>query len=334
MQDAARAARATATTLDQTAKDGIPAPELAEATFSAPLDTVTGPVKEPLGFQLVRVTAITPAKNPTLADLRDTARGKIGEERAADLIDARAQKLQDLFAGGSRMDEVPADIGAAGAEGTLDAQGNTPDGPPAPLPASGDARGKIIADAFAAKKGETTQFTEGPDHVWYAVQVDSITPAAPRPFATVRAKVLADWQTAQIHHATETDAAHLLSLVKSGQALTAAAWGSGHTVTRSPPIPRTRPPPDVPAQLAEVLFTLKPGEPTMVETPTGFVVATLADVTHPDPATDKSGMDEVKQGLAHAMRDMMINMYATQVMRDTKIVPNQKLVEQISGASE
>ena len=66
---------------------------------------------------MVRVTAITPAKNPTEADLHDKIRETVGTEKAADLIDARAQKLQDLFAGGSHIDEVPADIGAVGVQG-------------------------------------------------------------------------------------------------------------------------------------------------------------------------------------------------------------------------
>jgi peptidyl-prolyl cis-trans isomerase D len=330
MQAAAKAAHATASTLDQTPQDGIPAPELAQAAFAAPLDTVTGPIKEPLGFQIVRVTVITPAKNPSFADLRDKAREAVGEERAADLIDARAQKLQDLFAGGNRIDEVPGDIGAAGVQGTLDAQGNTPDSTSAPIPATGDARSKIIADAFAAKKGETTQFTEGPNHVWYAVQVDDISPAAPRPFATVRASVLADWQTAQIHHDTESEAARLLATVKAGQTLTAAAWGTGRQVTRSAPVPRNRPPPDVPQQLAQILFTLKQGEPAMVQTPTGFIVATLAEVTHPDPAVDKSGMDTVRHGLAQALRDMLMNTYAGALMRDSHPIPNEKLVQQLT----
>jgi peptidyl-prolyl cis-trans isomerase D len=334
MQGTAKASGATATTLDNTTVQAIPAPELAQAAFAAPLNEVAGPIKEPLGFQLVRVNAITPAKNPTLADLQETVRDRIGSERAMDLIDARAQKLQDLFAGGNRIDEVPADIGAAGDQGTLDAQGNTRDGTPAPIPATGAARTKIIADAFAAKKGETTQFTEGPDHVWYAVQVDDITPAAPRPFASVRDKVLADWQTEQVHHDAEADAARLLATVKAGQSLAASAWGSGRQVIRSAPVTRTRTPPGVPGNLAPILFTLKVGEPTMLETPSGFMVATLADIVHPDPKADPDGMKQVHDGLARALRDVVVETYAHALLADAHVVPNEALVQQLSSQGD
>ena len=114
VEAAAKTEGATTADLTDTTKDGIPAPELADAAFAAPLNTVTGPVTEPLGFQVVRVTAITPARNPTEADMHDKIRESVGTEKAADLIDARAQKLQDLFAGGSHIDEVPGDIGAVG----------------------------------------------------------------------------------------------------------------------------------------------------------------------------------------------------------------------------
>jgi len=334
MQAAAKATGATATTLDNTTSQAIPAPELAQAAFAAKLNDVIGPIKEPLGFQLVRVTAMTAAKNPALADLRDTIRDRIGSERAMDVIDARAQKLQDLFAGGNRIDEVPGDIGAAGDQGTLDAQGNTRDGTPAPIPATGAARTKIIADAFAAKKGETTQFTEGPDHVWYAVQVDEITPAAPRPFAEVRERVVSDWQTEQVHHDAEEDAARLLATVKGGQALAAAAWGSGRQVTRSAPVTRTHTPPTVPAELAQILFTLKVGEATMLATPNGFVVATLADIVHPDAKGDAEGMKQVNDGLARALRDVTIESYAHALLADAHVVPNEALVQQLSSQGD
>src|ERR1700733_475766 len=164
MQAAAKKAGATATTLADTSAQAIPAPELAKAAFAASINQVTGPIAEPLGVQLVVVTAVTPGKHPTYQSMIDTVRTRLGEERAADLIDERAQKLQEMFAGGTRIDEVPADMGAAGAEGTLDAAGNTAEGKPAPIPAPQDARQKLIADAFHEQKGETTQLTEGPDH--------------------------------------------------------------------------------------------------------------------------------------------------------------------------
>jgi peptidyl-prolyl cis-trans isomerase D len=336
IEAAAKAAGASTAELDDTPQDGVPAPELGAAAFAAPLNTVTGPVTEPLGYQVVKVTAITPGRDPQFAELRDKIRELIGAGKAADLIDARAQKLQDLFAGGSRIDEVPADLGAAGSEGTLDAQGNTPDGNPAPIAGapSGPLRTAILAEAFKAGKDDSPQLTEGPDHAWYAVGVDTITKPAAKPFAQVRDRVLADWQTEQIHHATEEQAAKLLSVINGGQTITNAAWGSGLQVVRSPPLRRNHPVQGVPPQLTQLVFTLKQGKATMVQTTTGFMVAQLAQITVPDPSSDPSGLQDVRQGLTKALGDDYLVSYATAVRDAAKPTVNTKVLDQLTKQGE
>lgn len=313
MQDAARKAGATAVPLDDATEAEMPSPELARAAFAAASGAVVGPIAQPLGSYVVRVASITPARNPNFDSLRETVRGRVAAERALDLIDARAQKLQDLFAGGAKIDEVPADLGATGAAGTLDAQGMTAEGSPAPIPATKDARRAIIDAAFKTNPGDSIQPTEGPDHTWFAIAVDSVTKPARKPFAQVRGQVLADWQGDQVHHSQEAEAARILSLVKSGQTLANAAWGSGYQVTRTPPLARGKPVPGVPAELSQTLFTLKLNEATMVETNAGFVVAQLAEIIPPDAKVDSMGLTQAREGLTRALHDDYLQMYATAV---------------------
>ena len=327
MQVAARAAGATAVPLDDATADQVPSPELARAAFAAAPNTVVGPISEPLGTYVLRVSAITPAKNPSFDSMRDTVHAKVAAERATDLIDARAQKMQDLFAGGAKIDEVPADLGATGAAGTLDAQGNTPDGTPAPIPAAADARQAIIDAAFKTNPGDAIQPTEGPSHTWFAVAVDTITKPARKPFEQVRAQVLADWRADQVHHAQETEAARILSLVKGGQSLVNAAWGSGLQVTHTGPLPRGKPAPGVPVELSQTLFTLHQGEATMVETNAGFVVAQLTGIIPPDPHGDTAGLTQARLGLARALHDDYVQMYATAVRDDAHPTIHPKVVQ-------
>jgi peptidyl-prolyl cis-trans isomerase D len=327
MQAAANAAKASAVPLNDSSFAQVPSPELAKAAFDAPADSVVGPVKQPLGFYVLRVTAITPPRNPSFDSLRDAIRGKVASARALDVIDARAQKLQDVFAGGAKIDEVPADLGATGAAGTLDAQGNTPEGAPAPIPASPDLRQQIIQAAFKTNPGDPIQPTEGPDHAWFAVTVDSITKPARKPFDQVREQVLKDWQQDQIHHRQESEATRLLQLTKAGQSLSSAAWGTGLQVTRTPPLSRDRPSGGVPAELAHTLFTLKPGGATMVETNAGFVVAQLAQVIAPDGKTDSMGLSQAHDGLKRALQDDYVQIYATALRNAAKPVVRANVVE-------
>jgi peptidyl-prolyl cis-trans isomerase D len=330
MEASAKAKGASTTALTDTTAPAIPSPELAQAAFAAPLNAVTGPVQEPLGFQVVKVTSITPAKHPGLAEMIDTVRSKLGEERAGDLIDERAQKLQDLFAGGSRIDEVPADIGAAGAEGVLDAQGNKQDGSKAPIPAPDDVRKQLIADAFKAAKSDTTQLVEGPNHIWYAVAVQDIVKPAVEPFAGIRAKVLADWQAEQVRHATDAEAAKLLALVNSGQPIATAAWGTGHQVVRTPPLSRNKPTRGVPPELTQIIFSLKKGSATMLESSEGFMVAALADINKPDPKSDPGALADVRKGLTQALADDILVSYGTAVRDAEHPGINAKVFKQMT----
>ncbi len=329
MQAAAKAAGATAVPLDNATVDQVPSPELARAAFSAQAGDVVGPITEPLGSYVLRVASITPARNPSFESLRDTIRGKVAAERALDLIDARAQKLQDVFAGGAKIDEVPADLGATTAAGTLDAQGRTLDGSPAPIPASKDARQAIIEAAFKTNPGDAIQPNEGPDHTWFAVVVDSVTKPARRPFDDVRAQVLSDWQAEQVRHTQEAEAARILQLVKSGQTLANAAWGSGLQVTRTPPLSRGRPAPGVPAELVQTLFTLKLNEATMVETNAGFVVAQLAEIIPPEARADPLGMSQARDGLTHALHDDYLQIFAAAVRDQSRPVIRPQVVQSL-----
>ena len=135
-----------------------------------------------------------------------------------------------------------------------------------------------------------------------------------------------------MRHATETEAAKLLITINGGQTIANAAWGSGLQVQRTPPLQRNHPVKNIPAEFIQVLFTLKQGEATMHETKTGFVVATLAEITKPDPKADPGAMQQVRNGLAKAISDDLLVSYGTAVRDAAKPVPNEKVFSQFAQA--
>jgi peptidyl-prolyl cis-trans isomerase D len=288
---------------DATAAE-FPAPELAKAVFAAQPDTVAPPVRSPLGWHVFKVTKVTPGSNKTLDQVRDTLRAAILADRAADVIDDDAGKVQDALAGGSSLDDLPGNLGLAAVTGTLDAQGNTSAGKPAPIPGSDALRSALIAAAFQMKKGDLPQLTEGPKddaagQGYFAVTVEDITPPATKPMADVIDAVRQDWTHDAIRHSQEVAAARILTEVKGGETLDAAA--AGLTVTTLPPAGRSTGAPGMPAQLLEPLFSLKQGEPTMVETDDGFTVAVLSKIIPSDPNTDPLGYGQIRDALTSAV---------------------------------
>ena len=302
MQKAAQDAGASAVNLDEATKTEFPSPDLADAVFTAAAGTVTGPMKSAFGWQVFRVAKVIPGTSRSLDEVKDEVRAKDARERAIDQVYTRANKLDDALSAGTKLEDLPGDLGAAAVAGTLDAQGNTPQGEPAPIPGSPALRQAIITGAFALQKGEPAHMTEGPDQSYYALQVDDVIEPKLKPFAEVEAQVREDWERDQRRHAQEQVAAKLLAATQAGGSLDDAATVAGLRVEKTPPVARSTPTEGVPRELVEPLFRLKQGETTMVETPDGFVVARLDSITDPDPASDPAGAAQMRDALTRALQ--------------------------------
>src|SRR5262249_54017949 len=148
--------------------------------------------------------------------------------KAADLLYDRANKVDNVLGSGATLDEMPSDLGLAGVAGTLDAEGDTPEGAPAPIPGGSEVRAAIVKAAFETQTGDPLRLVEVPTpstggSAYYALAVEDVTPPAVKPFDTVREQVAADWTHDVARRAQEQAAAKLLAAVKGGQSLGDAA---------------------------------------------------------------------------------------------------------------
>jgi peptidyl-prolyl cis-trans isomerase D len=339
MQDAANHDGGSAVELDDATAAEFPDPALASAVFAAPLDSVPAPVQTALGWHVLRVIKTTPGVSTSFEQARESLRTEIAEQRASDQIYDYANKVQDAMAGGAKLDELPQGLGLAAATGTLDAQGNTPQGQPAPIPGSPELRSALIAAAFAAKLDEPPHLTEVPGTApagqpaapvaYYAVTVDSITPPAVKPFDSVRDQVRQDWMRDAQRHEQEMAAARLYSALQSGQPIADAALVAGVQVRHLPPTGRQNPPEGVPPQLLQPLFGMKKGEATMIETAEGFLVGVLTDIQTPDATSDPIGYGRMRDSLARAIGDDIETTYITALRTAAKPQINSQMLDSV-----
>ena len=298
MQKAASDAGATTIVFDPTTRERFPSPDLADAVFDAAPQTVSGPSKSAFGFQVVRVTAVKAPFSRTLDQARDEVRQRVAAERAPDQVYVRANKLDDAVSAGTSLDDLPGDLGLAAVTGTLDAQGNTPEGEPAPLPGGDALRKVILAAAFGANKGEPARMIEGPEQSYYAMQVEEIVPPQVKPFDDVKELVEAHWLEARRKRSQEEVAAKLMAAAQAGGSLDDAATVAGVRMETTPKVSRIGPVEHVPSAVQEALFQLKQGQTTMVETAESFVVVRLAEIADPDPAQDAAGVAKLRDVVA------------------------------------
>jgi peptidyl-prolyl cis-trans isomerase D len=328
---------ATPLSLTDTARDAFPTKALADAAFAAKEGEIVGPVAGVAGSVVLKVTKVSPAVTPTLAELHDTIKQALVLRQAQDLMDTRAGKIDDLLAGGAALASLPGDLGLGAVEGTLDAQGMTPQGKPAPIPGDAALGQALVAEAFRAKPGDLPKLVEAPQAAdgastgYFALEVQKITPATEKPFAAVAKQVAADWTSDQRRHAAETVAAKLMTDVNGGATLSDAAAKDGLNVTRLPAVTRGAPVAGFPPTLLNPLFATKQGQATMAATPDGFVVAQLVAVNDPDPAKDLVGFAKLRQEIAGTINTDLENV-VTQALRERgKPVINQAQLDTVAA---
>ncbi len=335
MQEAAKAEGAAPVELTDAVRSEIPAPELAGAVFAAAPEAVPAPVRSALGWHVVRVTKVTPGVVRPFEEVRAQLEAQIRNERAADALYDRANKVDDLLSGGTPLDEMPGDLALTGVMGTLDARGMTAEGQAAPIPGGDDLRNALITAAFQAQKGEAPRLIEGPRKPgilsgFYAFVVEDIMPPAARPYEEVTEAVLADWTQAAIRRSQEEAAAKILEAIKGGQSLADAALVADLPVRRLPEISRgARPAEEVPLQLVAPLFELKLGEATMVETVDGFAVAVLAEIQPAAPDADPIGYGQVRDALGAAIGDDVQAALTAGLRARAKPLINRAMVDRI-----
>ncbi|HVZ07876.1 peptidylprolyl isomerase [Rhodopila sp.] len=334
MQTAARQAGAAAITQDNATEVEFPDPDLARAVFAAEPNQVVGPVKGALGWFVLRVTGIVPGSETTFEQAKDTLRAQVLAAKAADLMYERANKLDQLLGNGTTLDELPSDLGLAGLTGTLDAQGRTQEGGPAPIPGATELREAIIKAAFQAAVGDPPQLTEVQTpstggSAYYALVVEKIIPPGVKPFEEVKDRVLADWKQDQRERAANIRATDMMTAVQAGQSFSAAAQAAGVTPQLSPLVTRNETTQAIAPELQRVMFGIKKGETTMVETPDSFVVGQLVEVTPADPGADKVGYDQAKAAVSRSVQNDVQALFADAVRLRGKPEINQKALDSI-----
>ena len=318
----------TALALTDAAQREFPSPALGQAVFAATPGAVVGPQREELGgFAAFRVIDAKPSSGD-FASVHDQLRSEIAAQRAAALIPDRVDQLQDAIAGGG-LDKIPANLGADAAEGTLDAAGNTSEGEPAPLPASGLLRDALVARAFTQSQGKPAQLVQAPQNSgWYAVEVEGVTPSRRRRFDEARADVLRTWTDDARRHAANEAATTIYTQAKQTRTLTAAA---GLAVQHPAPFHRGGAAPGVPAALVPVAFTMKPGDATMAASPDGYAVAVLTAVSHPDPATQQAAYDRLTAEASQALGNDLEIAYAAHLTEAARPQINTDAMNRVIG---
>jgi peptidyl-prolyl cis-trans isomerase D len=297
-------------------------PELADAVFNLSKDSFSKPTPSPLGWHIIRVTAVEPARLRSLNEVRDILKADVAKEKAIDAMFALANKLEDELGGGATLEEAARSLNLnirtfSGVDATgRDQAGN----PVKDLPQGG----KFLSTAFLVLEGEESVLTEAGTDGYFVLRVDKITWPALRPLDSVRTDVIAAWKAQERSAKAKKAAEELLEQVRKGGNL---AGKQGLKIVTTPAMTRFRGEHDVPPALVKKLFDLKPGQSEMGRGADGYTVATLKDIKEISPSSDREGVEAIVEEIGQSLRGDLLGQLARALRGSFPVVVNEKAME-------
>ena len=286
--------------LGNLSKDDLP-DDLSETVFALAVGQVSKPIKGPFGWHIFKVEKIKPAREATLADVRERLILELAREKSIDNVYKAANKLEDAIGAGANLVGAASNLGLTMRSiSALDARGL-------------DQNGKLIdalpsapftETAFSSSIGESGVLTETQDGGFFILQVKSITPAALEPLEDVRERVADAWKNQKRAEQAEERAKKVASAIESGRELKDIPEAVGKSTivtqpfTRANGITLTR----LPIQIISELFKFKAaGKTTVGRSGNVFVVAKLIEIR---PVQTMRNVKEY-QGLTQTLRAMI-----------------------------
>jgi peptidyl-prolyl cis-trans isomerase D len=331
-EDAVKAATGNAPiSLGTLSKLEMPDETVADAAFAMALDTVSDPVKSPLGWHILKVSKIVPGIEPKLKEHRKRIIGELSREMAVDDIINLTGKLDDTLAGGARIEDASSTIGAKILKfDAVDRDGRGIDGKPVKgLPKSP----AFMERVFSAAEGENTNVEETRDSAFFVLRVDKIIPPAVKPLKDVRSKAVSEWTLRNTQSATRKRAEKLQEAAKATGSLTKAAKAAKLRVITSKPFTRfiREPNSTVSSELSTALFGAKKGEMVVGAAKNGFAVAVLKKIMPADLNANKADAKNLKEQLKTALTTDALAQYLAALRQRFPVEINQTALDNIAN---
>ncbi len=308
-------------------KDDLPT-DLADAAFSIEGAAASAPLESPLGWHILRILKVEPAKEPIFAEVREQLARDVAMDLAVESRDSIANQLDDELASGATIEEAGRALGLELRYiEAIDRQGKTPAGEPVEdLPPD-----RFLEVAFETAAGAESLLTDSGNGDYFILRVDGVTPAQLRPLDEVREQVIELWRSAQRANLAREKAEALAERAKVGNELETLAAEAGLVVSTTAPITRfeTAPARTPSPTLASKLFRIQPGEVTTATAPAGHIVAKLIEIQPADPAGNADDVAAVKEGLAGALQGDLLEQFTTTLRAEYGVTVNQRMLEDL-----
>jgi peptidyl-prolyl cis-trans isomerase D len=272
--------------------------DAAEAVFSAEIGKVVGPLESSLGPALYRINGSLAAQVTSFDDAKAELRDELASERARRLVDAQAENIDDLLAGGATLAELDDETDME--LGQLDWTFQSFEGVA--------AYSAFRAAAAAVNDSDFPEVTFLDDGGMFALRLDEVLPERPEPFDDAKDRVRVSWTLAETQTALQAQANEVVAELAVNGDFTAT--GLDHKAEIG--LTRTAYLDGTPADFMTQVFEMTPQELRVIVGEGVVYVVQLDETLPPEETPELEGLrsalgDRLNQSLSQALFDAFVN---------------------------
>jgi peptidyl-prolyl cis-trans isomerase D len=309
-------------------KSGVADSKVGDAAFAMPASGgVSNPVQGNLGWAVIKVTGVTPAKVANFDEekgkIEDEVRSEAAATKAYDLV----QKYEAAHDKGSTLPEAAKAAAVTPQTFTpVTAQGTDDDGKPVD-----GLTPRIIKEAFALAQGAETDVVQDSKGEYFAVRADKVIPPTLPSLDKIRPRLVQAFLQREMSKRLTDKLNELAARVRKGESMEDVAKSVGSQISHlsiNRQIAQQQR--NVPPQILTQIFQAKAGDVVI----TGGAVAKVDAVNAPAPGLIATAMPNLQNSLARTIFDE--TQEETRLWAKNQIKPktNTALARQAIGASD
>lgn len=284
----------------------------AEPVFAADNGAIVGPVAIPLGAALFRVNGTLPASHMPFEAVEDELRAELSSASARRLIGDRREGIEDLIAGGARLEDIVERTEMEMQDFTWTGGGN--DG--------GLAAYAAVAEIVPTlREGDLPALIELEDGGLVALRLDGVEAAALIPFDQIKADVQMAWREVTLNAALEALAGEYADALNEGADFDAL----GLDAELLDPLRRSDVITAAPNRFITVAFDTAEGRAAAVFAEGKSAVLRVDSVTGGDAEDPElaPARARLQQALSQGISDDLLNAYAAAAQMAREVTVNR-----------
>jgi len=305
--------------------------QVAATAFALPQGQVSDVVKGSLVTALLKVTSITPGKQPSLAEVKDQVREHIQLEKAREELQSIFDTVENARNNQTKLEDIARDqklpfqlVPAVSAAG-LDKEGKEVSLPDKP---------ELLKAAFASDVGDLTSPLNPKDsYIWYDVL--EVVPAALKPFDQVKTQVQGDVSARKVREFLAERSQKIITALKAGTTLEQAAQQEKAEVKTAQGLRRNEATAEFDIPSLTALFALPANGFGWVLEGDGASAKIMQAATVLAPPFDSASAEAVsmRKSIAPEASSSLANSYLNALRQQVPVSINETVWQQLAGAA-